>query len=136
MNPKSSEVNIFKQRLQYLRKCKNWTQKDLSEALNVARSTIAGREAQSKENFPDRQSLLRLAEIFNTSVDYLIGNTEDPAARNEKPIQEHPDIKTYLTKVLSGEIPLRLQNPEIEATVKANLKAILTAIQIEKTPFK
>lgn len=133
MSLRDSNVNIFKQRLQNLRKCKNWTQKDLSEALNVARSTIAGWEAQSKENFPDRQSLLRLAKIFDTSVDYLIGNDDNPTSQSEKQNQEYPDIETYLIKVLSGEIPTRFENAEVETAVKAGLQAILTVIQAGKT---
>ncbi|RJX17118.1 MAG: XRE family transcriptional regulator [Ammonifex sp.] len=125
--------NIFKVRLKTLRKQSNWTQKDLSKVLNVARSTVAGWEALSKENFPDRESLLCLARIFGTSVDYLIGKTDNPSPRNGQQKQGHPDVETYIEKVLSGEIPLHFRRTEVGEAVRAGFKAILSIIQAEKT---
>ncbi|MCL6557833.1 MAG: helix-turn-helix transcriptional regulator [Firmicutes bacterium] len=132
MNGKHDGKNIFKIRLKTLRKNKNLTQKDLSKILNVARSTIAGWEALSKENFPDRESLLRLAKVFGTTVDYLIGKTDNPLPQNGQQNQGYPDVEAYLEKVLSGEIPVYFRKPEVDAAVKAGFKAILTIIRADK----
>lgn len=77
----AKNVNMFSQRIKSLRKSKGWTQEKLAEMLNVSRSTVAGWEAPSKSNFPDREMLLRIADLFNVSMDYLLGRTDDPTPK-------------------------------------------------------
>ena len=67
---------IFSQRLKELRKSKNMTQQDLANMLNISQGTITNYERE-----PDTigiESLEKLAEIFDTSVDYLLGLTNIP----------------------------------------------------------
>lgn len=58
--------NILKQ----LRTANNMTQDDLAAALHVSRSTIAGYEARN--NQPDFDKLVQLADIFHVSVSFLL----------------------------------------------------------------
>lgn len=63
------------ERLKTLRKSKKIYQKDLSKLLNI---TI--RQYQRYENGeqkPNINSLLALADFFDTSVDYLLGRTDN-----------------------------------------------------------
>lgn len=66
---KTSEIIAIK--IKELRKNHNLTQKEISEKLNIAQTTYAGYETGKHE--PNTETLLKIAELFNCSVDYLIG---------------------------------------------------------------
>ena len=57
--------------IEELRKDKGLQQKDLADLLNVSRSTISNYE--SDIHCPDIDRLIKLADIFGVSVDYIIG---------------------------------------------------------------
>ncbi len=57
--------------LKSLRKSKNMTQQDIANRINVTQSAYAHYEAGRKE--PNIRTLILLAEIHKTSIDYLVG---------------------------------------------------------------
>ena len=61
--------------LRKLREESNTTQKQLAEVVGVSQQSINKYENHNVE--PDIETLVRIANYFNTSVDYLIGRTED-----------------------------------------------------------
>lgn len=62
------------ERLSELRKMKRLTQIELAEILGVSRTTIANYETGNRT--PDYDMLIRLAEIYHVSCDYLIRGIE------------------------------------------------------------
>ena len=58
-------------RIRELRKKRCITMKELGAVVGLAESTISQYETGKRE--PDNETLLRLGEFFNTSVDYLLG---------------------------------------------------------------
>ena len=64
----------FSQRLKELRKEKNLTQVELGSMLNYGYTTIANYE--NGRNHPSLKDIIRIANIFDVSVDYLIGNSD------------------------------------------------------------
>ncbi|MEL7567533.1 MAG: S24 family peptidase [Dehalobacterium sp.] len=64
---------MFSERLKNLRKEKKISQLTLSRDLKLGRSTITQYETGSRT--PDYQTLLKIAQYFSVSVDYLLGNT-------------------------------------------------------------
>jgi len=67
-------MSRFPQRLKLLREEKQLYQKDLAKALDLSRSTITAYESGKRE--PDQNTLNRIANLFDVSVDYLMGRTE------------------------------------------------------------
>lgn len=53
---------------------KDWTQKQVAQALNIAANTLSQYEAGLR-NIPN-EVLVKLAELYGTSVDYLLGTTD------------------------------------------------------------
>lgn len=51
-------------------------QSDLADKLNVTQATVSGWE--SGRRTPDLESVRRIAEIFNCSIDELLGNDKAP----------------------------------------------------------
>ena len=69
----------FPKRLKELRLNAGLTQKDLAKAIEVGRTTIS--EYESGKIVPKQEGLLKIANHFNVSVDYLTGVSNDPATR-------------------------------------------------------
>ena len=63
-------------RLKELRKKKGITQLRLATELNTTQNTI--NRYETGEHEPGIAELIKLADYFNVSVDYLIGRTDDP----------------------------------------------------------
>jgi transcriptional regulator with XRE-family HTH domain len=61
----------LKDRLKSERSAHNLTQEEVSKKINKSRATYARYETGERE--PDIETLKQLADVFKTSVDYLIG---------------------------------------------------------------
>lgn len=80
-------------KLKELRTKNKISQQRLADLLGVSRSTVSMWEIELSE--PDNQSLLKLAEILNTTTDYLLGKTD---IKNTEPVGSvsEDDIKIAL----------------------------------------
>ncbi len=100
----------FAARLKQLRTTRNLRQVDLATAIGVAQTTIANYEQHNR--FPDEETLLKLADHFAVSLDYLLGRSEITVRsddilrfRADEAAQAHtltPAARDYLTKLLEG----------------------------------
>lgn len=61
-------------KIRALRKEKNMTQADLAKVLKVSSRTIGFYETGDRD--PDTETLGKLADYFDTSIDYLLGRTD------------------------------------------------------------
>ena len=68
-------MEIFGQRLKLLRKERNMTQKEIAELLDRTDRQVQALEA-GRVNVPGL-TLIKLADFFNVSIDYLVGRSED-----------------------------------------------------------
>ena len=91
--------------LKLLRKEKGISQKSLGEEIGVSQQSINKYENYNIE--PDISTLIHLAKFFNTSVDYLIGNTEirpvAELAMSFKPTQDEIDVINEYRKMTEAE---------------------------------
>ena len=69
----------FNERLKQLRQQEGLTQRELAKSIEVGRTTIS--EYESGKIVPKQEGLLKLANYFNVSVDYLTGVSDEPATR-------------------------------------------------------
>lgn len=72
----SNMENEFKHRLKELRKQKNLSQDQLSEALDIPSSSL--RRYETRGELPKRERLELIADYFSVSIDYLLGRTDNP----------------------------------------------------------
>ena len=63
-------------RLKQLKKEKNLLQKNIAKDNNIALRTYQCYERGESE--PSASTLIKLADYFNVSVDYLVGKTNNP----------------------------------------------------------
>lgn len=71
-------------KLSKLRKENNYTQEQLAEILGVSRQAIS--KWESNTAYPETDKLLKLGELYNCSMDYLLKDGEDRTASGTKTI--------------------------------------------------
>lgn len=102
--------------LKALRLSKKLSQQQLALRLDLSQQTIYKYENEITE--PDIATLIRLANYFNTSVDYLIGNTDNP---------QRPGKYTE-TKLTENELQhLRIYR-NLSDSLQSSLDTLLTEI--------
>lgn len=66
---------MFNIRLKDLREDNDLTQEELSKKLNITRSALANYETGLRE--PSVELLIKIADYFNVTLDYLLCRTND-----------------------------------------------------------
>lgn len=65
----------FSERLKELRKKADFTQVEVAEKLGISQPAYASWERGVKK--PTQENLVKIAQVLNVSVDYLVGNSEE-----------------------------------------------------------
>ena len=77
----------FNERLRTLRHDLGLTQTDLSKKLGVGRTTIS--EYEKGKIVPKKDGLIKLANSFGVSVEYLLGFTDEENINKSMRVEEH-----------------------------------------------
>ena len=104
---------MFSKRLRILRENKGYNQEKLANMCGLSTSTIGMYEQGRRQ--PDNDTLVKLADIFDVSIDYLLGKTE--VKKYEKPYEDE------LEKVLFSKAK------ELTADEKKAVLNIINAIK-------
>ena len=72
----SGGENMFSKRLKELRKKANITQIEFAKRFNIANGTVGNWESGNRQ--PDYDTLSKIAEFFDVSIDYLLCRTNTP----------------------------------------------------------
>jgi transcriptional regulator with XRE-family HTH domain len=93
----------FSDRLKKLRKEKNLYQKELAEHLGVSRPTITQYESGTRK--PDNETLGKIADYFNVSIDYLLGRTNERSSADKikKAISDDPELQDAWDQISKRE---------------------------------
>lgn len=70
------DCQSFSSRLKDLRNSEGLTMLQLADAIGTTKATISNFENAQRN--PSLEMLIRLADYFNVSIDFLIGRTNDP----------------------------------------------------------
>lgn len=89
-------------KLRLLREQHRYTQKQVAELANIDPTTYAGYE--NKISTPAIAVLIRIADVYEISLDYLTGRTENPrglyaASPEEQPMASNVDIISRFEKL-------------------------------------
>ncbi len=93
----------LKDRIKQLRNEKGITQDDLASYLRISRSTVAGYETGKRK--PDTDTLQKIVEYFDVSVDYILGLTDErtPADKIKKALSDDPELADFWDKLSQRE---------------------------------
>lgn len=90
----------FGDRLKEIRKAKGQSQKELGDLLELGQTTIANYEKNIR--FPNPETLIQIANIYDVSIDRLVGRTLQ-FSKELLSHEELDDIKKQLTTLLMDE---------------------------------
>ena len=71
----------FAERLKELRKQAHLTQVELAKRLGIGQSSYADWERGKKK--PTQENLVKIAQVLNVSIDYLVGNSDEHLKEDE-----------------------------------------------------
>lgn len=93
---------MFGKRLSQLRKSHKLSQYDLADRLSFSRGQIANYEQGQRQ--PDYETLKKIADFFEVSIDYLLGRTDDPSSsKNDLPDElKDPEANIFFKDYLSA----------------------------------
>ena len=97
-------MKSFGERLRKIRKLRNITQLELTRLSGVAQSSISQYES-SKTRTPTIDIARKLAEALDVSVDYLLGNTDDPTPPKKIEIKDKINLKENVVAFV-GHVPI------------------------------
>lgn len=120
------------ERLKEMREHKGLTQRGLAKELNVSPSAIALYETNRRH--PDNDMLKKIADHFNTSVDYLLGRTNDPVPhknKTEKEIEFEEFMKNHT--IMYQGVPMTDEEKE---SVNEFLKTAFKILRADGKPKK
>ena len=118
-------------RIKELRLLNQMTMLQLGELVHVAESTVSLYESGKRQ--PSYDILHKFAKIFKVSIDYLLGNTDDPTPANKKNApaltnEDKRDIAKDLDgfmRSLEGEDTLMFDGEPLDDESKAAIKAAM-----------
>lgn len=72
--------DIMKNRLKELRKNKGYTQIALQMQTGIEQALLS--KFENEERIPPTETLVRLADFYNVSIDYILCRTDNPELNN------------------------------------------------------
>ncbi len=76
-------------RIAELREVRQWTQEELSQSIGITRASLSHYEKNRRK--PDFEILTKLADVFEVSIDYLIGRTSHPEVMMDEDVRNFVD---------------------------------------------
>jgi transcriptional regulator with XRE-family HTH domain len=106
------EEETIGSRIEELRKDRGWSQKDLAEKINVARSQISRIESGDTKSVGN-DILIALAKLFHVSTDYLLGITRISTPKSYD-ISELGLSEESVKRMITGKIDVDILNRLLE----------------------
>jgi len=89
------EDKPISKKLKELREEKGYLQKFVADKIGVRSNTLSGYENGTRS--PDPEMILKLAELYDVSTDYLLGRTSNRNSKTEDDIDE--ELKELLSEM-------------------------------------
>lgn len=93
-------MNVFAKRMRELREEMGWSQEKAAEIMGMQRPTVAGYESIKKKRIPRDQTLIKIAEVYKTSTDYLLGNTDQRYRADDEKLTDNRPLSDNALKLL------------------------------------
>lgn len=113
-------MEIVAKRLRLLRNTVNLSQAKLALALGLKQSAV--NRYENDQSDPPYDTLLRYADFFDVSMDYIFGRTDDPHGciyKNQPKLEQgYPEMDQFIEMCFDPKSPM-------SARLKATLKQML-----------
>ena len=114
-------MEIVAERLRILRNTVNLSQAKLAQVLELRQSAV--NRYENNQSDPSYETLLRYADFFDVSMDYIFGRTDDPHGRvfqNQPNLEQgYPEMEQFIEMCFDPKSPM---NQRLKATLKQLLE--------------
>jgi transcriptional regulator with XRE-family HTH domain len=100
-------------RIAFLRDQRGWTQEELSSSLGISRAALSHYEKNRRE--PDTETLSKVADIFQVTLDYLAGRTQSPSATLDPEVRQFSDQLELSDSELLEKFALTIDGRKLSA---------------------
>lgn len=135
-------------KIKYLREKQNITQKEFAQKIGVSNVVLSRYETDERK--PDYDTLQRIAEYFEVSIDYLLGRTNNSASTSkaiELLDKDEKDIAKRLEAIMNeldsnsalafdGEPMNEVTRELVKAQIESNLRTAKEMAKKKFTPKK
>ncbi|WP_339283743.1 helix-turn-helix transcriptional regulator [Paenibacillus sp. FSL R5-0486] len=122
---------MLSERLLELRKERRLTQQEISKYLKMARTTYSGYENGSRE--PDNETLNKIADFLEVSVDYLLGRTDQKKQVLSEPSRALIDSLNLTDEEIMKNIRFEVDGIELE---EDDVKRFIGLVRLERSMRK
>ncbi|MFT9426425.1 MAG: helix-turn-helix transcriptional regulator [Sporolactobacillus sp.] len=129
-------MSVLSERLKDARECSNLKQTQVKERTGINNKTLSGYE--NGVSVPDPDTLSRLADLYDVSVDYLYGRTDkkhyhELTEKDEKDVAKRLEkVKKDLENAEDGDGYMLLGEPISEEAKQSIIEAMEFAIRQSK----
>lgn len=114
-------MEIVAERLRALRSTVNLSQAKLAQALTLKQSAV--NRYENDQSDPSYETLLRYADFFDVSMDYIFGRTDDPQGKrysNQPKLEQgYPEMEQFIEMCFDPKSPM---NQRLKETMLRLLK--------------
>lgn len=118
---------MFGDKLRLLREEKKLSQKEMAEFLQITRQAYNYYENDKRS--PDYDTLRNIANYFNVSTDYLLGQNTEPANQVTEALADDPDLEAFWDTMKERE-DLQLMFKKTKELSPAAIKQIIGIIKL------
>ncbi|GAA4839386.1 hypothetical protein GCM10023310_16490 [Paenibacillus vulneris] len=101
----------YGERIASLREKHSLTQEGLSNKLGITRASLSHYENNRRE--PDYDTIVSIANLFNVSIDYLIGRTDDPHRVLDEDVREFVDALELSNEKIMEKFALTIDGKKL-----------------------
>ncbi|WP_282937405.1 helix-turn-helix transcriptional regulator [Paenibacillus sp. RC67] len=101
----------YGERIASLREKHSLTQEGLSTKLGITRASLSHYENNRRE--PDYDTIVSIANLFNVSIDYLIGRTDDPHRVLDEDVREFVDALELSNEKIMEKFALTIDGEKL-----------------------
>ena len=92
---------MFNDKIRYLRKHQELTQAEVADGIDILQSTYSNYEQGTRE--PDFETLKKLANFFDVSIDYLL--------ENDRSLSDTSEVVDFNNFILNGRYTIQSRFP-------------------------
>lgn len=126
-------MSLLGNRLRQARKGKGFTQDYVAKIIDSTYQTVSNYERGERD--PDTDTLARLSNLFEVSIDWLVGQTDDPTPPQAR--QEQPSHEEYVLSVKTlGDAAIRIAELLSQDLIDGKEYLRLNELAVKKFPLR
>ncbi len=101
----------MKNRIALLRTNRHYTQDEMASLLGISRAALSHYEKGRRE--PDYETLIKIADLFGVTLDYIMRRTDDPTIKLDPEVAQLADSVELSDEQIFNKLTLKIDGREL-----------------------